>query len=70
MLFGTDAATFSPEAGWELTAWIGTTQARRALAIALTDMIRAGEVNRARAQDIATMVMRTNASRLYKLGLP
>ena len=70
VLFGTDAATFGPEAGWELTAWIGTTQARRALAMALTDMIRAGEVNRARAQEIATMVMRTNAARLYKLGLP
>ncbi|HWN81666.1 MAG TPA: hypothetical protein VNM87_06200 [Candidatus Udaeobacter sp.] len=70
VLFGTDAATFGPEAGWELTAWIGTTQARRALAMALTEMIRAGEVNRTRAQEIATMVMRTNASRLYKLGLP
>jgi hypothetical protein len=70
VLFGTDAATFGPEAGWELTAWIGTTQARRALALALTDMIRAGEVNRTRAEEIATMVMRTNASRLYKLELP
>jgi len=32
-------------------------------------MIRNGEVSRARAEEIATMVMRTNAGRLYQLGL-
>jgi hypothetical protein len=32
-------------------------------------MIRNGEVSRARAEEIATMVMRTNAAALYKLGL-
>ncbi len=69
VLFGTDAAAFGPDTGWELAAWIGTTQARRALAIALTGMIRAGEVSRARAEAIATMVMRTNAAKLYKLPL-
>jgi hypothetical protein len=70
VLFGTDAATFGPEAGWDVTAWIATSTARQALAIALGDMLRKGEVTRARAQEIATMVMRTNAATLYQLQLP
>lgn len=70
VLFGTDAAAFGPDAGWELAAWIGTTQGRRALGIALTEMMRNGEVSRSRAEEIATMVMRTNAEQLYGLSLP
>lgn len=62
VLFGTDAAS-------ELLAWMGTTHARLALAMALTEMMRNGEVSRARAEEIATMVMRTNAGKLYSLGL-
>jgi hypothetical protein len=69
VLFGSDAFALGPDAGWELTAWISGKNGRTALAIALTDMIRNGEVTRARAEEIATMVMRTNASRLYNLGL-
>jgi hypothetical protein len=69
VLFGSDAVAFGPDMGWELAAWIGTRNARAALALALTDMIRNGEVSRARAEEIATMVMRTNAGRLYKLEL-
>jgi predicted TIM-barrel fold metal-dependent hydrolase len=69
VLFGTDAAAFGPDIGWEVAAWVGTTTARRALAIALTDMVRNGDVSRARAEEIATMVMRTNAGKLYNLRL-
>lgn len=69
VLFGTDAATFGPDTGWELAAWIGTTTGREALAIALTQMIRNEELSRARAEEIATMVMRSNAAQLYKLPL-
>ena len=69
VLFGSDAAAFGPDMGWELAAWIATKNGRAALALALTDMIRNGEVSRARAEEIATMVMRTNAGNLYKLGL-
>jgi predicted TIM-barrel fold metal-dependent hydrolase len=69
VLFGSDAFALGPDAGWELTAWISGKNGRAALAMALTDMIRNGEVSRARAEEIATMVMRTNASRLYNLGL-
>lgn len=69
VLFGTDAFAFGPDMGWELTAWMATRTARSALAMALTGMVRSGEVTPARAREIATMVMRTNASRLYGLGL-
>jgi hypothetical protein len=69
VLFGSDAAAFGPDVGWELAAWIATKNGRAALAMALTDMIRDGEVSRRRAEEIATMVMRTNAGTLYKLEL-
>jgi predicted TIM-barrel fold metal-dependent hydrolase len=69
VLFGTDASSFGPGLGWELGAWIATTTGRQALAMALTTMLRNEEVSRARAEEIATMVMRTNAENLYNLGL-
>ncbi|MBZ4416583.1 amidohydrolase family protein [Myxococcus sp. RHSTA-1-4] len=69
VLFGTDAASFGPDTGWELAAWIGTTQTRTALAMALGGMVRSGEVSRVRAEELATMVMRTNAGSLYGLSL-
>jgi predicted TIM-barrel fold metal-dependent hydrolase/uncharacterized membrane protein len=69
VLFGSDAFAFGPDMGWELTAWVAGRNGRAALALALTDMIGAGEVSRARAKEIATMVLRTNAGKLYKLGL-
>jgi hypothetical protein len=69
VLFGSDAAAFGPDMGWELAAWIAARNGRSALALALTDMMRDGEVSRARAEEIATMVMRTNAGTLYKLPL-
>jgi predicted TIM-barrel fold metal-dependent hydrolase len=70
VLFGSDAAAFGPDIGWEVAAWVGTTTARHALGIALTDMMRNGDVSRARAEEIATMVLRTNAGKLYNLRLP
>jgi hypothetical protein len=69
VLFGSDASALGPDMGWEIAAWIGTTNGRTALSIALSDMLRSGDITRARAQEVATMVMRGNASRLYKLGL-
>jgi len=68
VLFGSDASAFGPDLGWEVAAWSGTHAAREALGIALTGMIRNGEVTRARAEEIATMVMRGNALKLYNLG--
>jgi uncharacterized protein len=69
VLFGSDASAFSPDLGWEVAAQAGTVSFRESLALALTQMLHAGEVPRSRAEEIATMVMRTNASRLYNLGL-
>jgi predicted TIM-barrel fold metal-dependent hydrolase len=69
VLFGSDAAALGPDTGWELAAWIGTTTGRQALAIALSELMRSGEVSRKRAEEVATMVMRTNAATLYKLSL-
>ena len=48
---------------------MGARNGRMALALALTDMIRRGDINHARAEEIASMVMRTNAGKLYKLDL-
>jgi predicted TIM-barrel fold metal-dependent hydrolase len=69
VLFGTDAAAFGPGIGWDVAAQLGTSTARSALAIALSEMMRDGEVTRARAERLAAMVMRTNAARLYHLSL-
>ena len=41
---------------------------REALAIALTGMLRDGEITRERALELARMVLRENAIRLYGLG--
>ncbi|TAL41176.1 MAG: amidohydrolase, partial [Chitinophagaceae bacterium] len=69
VIFGTDASSFGPGLGWEMSAWIATTTGRQALTIALSEMIRSNEISRSRAKEIATMVMRTNAGNLYSLGL-
>ena len=69
MIFGTDASSFGPGLGWEMSAWLASNTARQALTIALSEMIRSNEVSRSRANEIATMVMRTNAGNLYNLGL-
>ncbi|MFI5227751.1 MAG: amidohydrolase family protein [Gemmatimonadales bacterium] len=68
VLFGTDAFDGGSEQGWEQVAWVASNTARRALAIALTGMIRDGEMNRERAQQLARMVLHDNAAAVY--GLP
>ena len=65
VLFGTDATPNTDETSWEETGWIASQTAREALAIALTGMIHDGEITRARALEIARMVLRENAKRLY-----
>jgi predicted TIM-barrel fold metal-dependent hydrolase len=69
VLYGSDATALGPDMGWELTAWSASRTARAALAIALTAMMDDGAIDRAGAEQIATMVLRTNAARLYKLDL-
>ena len=68
VMFGTDAYPFSPEMGWEEIGWMDTTKGRLALSIALTGMMRDGEISRARASELAKMVLRENARGLYNLG--
>ena len=68
VLFGWDAFDGGVEQGWEQIAWVGTTTTRRALAIALSGMMRDGEITRDRAQALARMVLRENAAAVY--GLP
>jgi predicted TIM-barrel fold metal-dependent hydrolase len=67
VLFGTDAFDGGPEQGWEQVAWVGSRTARRALAIALTGMMRDGEISRDRAQELARMVLHDNAAKVYGL---
>jgi predicted TIM-barrel fold metal-dependent hydrolase len=68
VLFGTGALPLTNELGWEETAWLGVTNARTALAMALGGMVEDGVVTRARALEIARMVLRDNAVALYKLS--
>jgi len=68
VLFGTDAFDGGPEQGWEQVAWVGSTTARRGLAMALTAMVRDGEITPERARELARMVMRENALKAYKLS--
>lgn len=69
VLFGSDAVGLGPDMGWEILAWTAAHNARAALGVALTSMMRQGDITPVRAREIATMVLRTNASRLYQLGL-
>ncbi|MEO7659481.1 MAG: amidohydrolase, partial [Pyrinomonadaceae bacterium] len=65
--FGTDAYPLTTAQGWEEIGWLSTKTARQALAIALTEMINDGDITRARASELARMVMRDNAIKLYGL---
>ena len=68
ILFATDASPATPEVSWEESAWMTNRTAREALAIALTGMLRDGDITRARASELARMVLRENAVRLYGLS--
>jgi len=68
ILFGTDAFSFGPEVDWPEVAWLSSKSGRQALALALTGMMDDDEITRAHAVDLARMVLRDNAIKLY--GLP
>ncbi|HLX91948.1 MAG TPA: amidohydrolase family protein [Puia sp.] len=69
ILFGTDAVSFGPGLGWEMSAWIASTTGRQALTIALSDMVANKEITISHAKEIGTMVLQSNANNLYHLGL-
>ena len=67
VLFATDAYPYSPEAGWEETGYVAASTGREALGRALTGMLRDHEIGRERAVELARMVLRDNARKLYGL---
>ena len=71
ILFGTDLwPTGSAELDWEEIGWQANDTARRALGIALTGMLRDGEITRAQAVAYARDVLRGNAEKLYGIRGP
>ena len=67
VLFGTDGYPYSDAMGWAESTWMAARNGRLALGLALTGMLRDGEVSRARAEAIAVEVLRGNATGLYGL---
>ena len=67
VMFGSDAGPFGPGLDWEETILIASHNARRALALVLSDMMRDGIISRDRAKEIAQRVLRGNAVQLYGL---
>ncbi len=68
VLFATDAYPFSKEIGWEEAGYIASKTGREALGMALTGMLRDDEISRDRAVELARMVLRDNARKLYGLN--
>lgn len=67
VFFGTDLFPGTPEVDWEEIGYMTTTTGRWALAMALTNMVNDGQITRARAVEIARMVLRENAVKMYGL---
>jgi predicted TIM-barrel fold metal-dependent hydrolase len=65
VMFGTDAYPYSNQMGWEESGWMAARTGRQALALALTGMVRDGGISRSRAGELARMVLRENARKLY-----
>jgi uncharacterized protein len=68
VMYATDAYPFAPpDNGWEEAAYIADKSGREALGIALTSMLRDHEITHDRAVELAHMVLRDNARKLYGL---
>jgi len=67
VFFGTDAYPYSKEMGFAESAYIANAAGREGLGRALTQMMRDQEVSRDRAVELARMVLRDNARKLYHL---
>ena len=65
VLYGTDLYPGAGEYDWEEIGWQTSQAGRTALGMALTGMMNDGEITRARAVEIARMVLRGNALKLY-----
>jgi predicted TIM-barrel fold metal-dependent hydrolase len=67
VLYGTDLAPGPPQLDWDVVGYSTNLTARRGLAIALAGMVNDGEITRERALEIARLVLRGNAMKLYGL---
>jgi hypothetical protein len=67
VMFGTDGYPFSESMGWEEATWIASHNGRQALGLALTGMVRDGEIKPKRAIEIAEQVLHGTAAGLYGL---
>ena len=67
VMFGTDLFPGTPEDDWEEIGYMTSKTGRDALALALTGMMNDGEITRERAVELAGMVLRRNAIKLYGL---
>ena len=68
VMFGSDAGPFGPGLDWEETILIASRNARRALAMVLSDKVRDGIITLDRAKEIAQRVLRGNAAQLYGMN--
>jgi predicted TIM-barrel fold metal-dependent hydrolase len=68
VMFGSDAGPFGPGLDWEETILIASRNARRALALVLSDLMRDGLISQDRAKEIARLVLRGNAAKLYGMN--
>ena len=70
ILFGSDTYDDpnTPGRGWEELLWLANDSARIALTMALTGMMNDGQISRSRALELARMVLRENAIKLYGLS--
>lgn len=67
VMFGTDASPITDQVNWEESGWVSNVTGREGLGIALTGMVHDREISRERAAELARMVLRENARRLYGL---
>src|SRR3954469_1897962 len=68
LIFGTDLFPGGPELDWEEIGWGAGRNGGDALALTLTDMVAAGEITHERALELARLVLRENAMKLYGFG--
>ena len=67
VLFATDSAAITSEVGWQEIGWLANWTGRTALGLALSEFEEEGELSHSRALEIAHMVLRENAVKLYHM---
>ncbi len=67
VMYGSDAFDGGNGQGWDQLAWIASRNARWVLTGALGGMVQDGEISEVRAMELARMVLRDNAVKVYGL---